>query len=64
MRAPLTSWQIWRWPAALGLLGTLGLLAALLSDGLGDWISWLSLAVPLLAVAWFVWRPRESGRIT
>lgn len=59
MSAPGSLWWIWTWPVLLGLLSTLGLLAALLSDGAGDVISWVSLAVPVVTVWWFVWRPRQ-----
>ncbi|CAM5567983.1 hypothetical protein SSTU70S_05420 [Stutzerimonas stutzeri] len=32
--------RIWRWPLVIGLLSLLGLLAGLVSDGVGDWLSW------------------------
>lgn len=39
-------------PAAIAVVSTVGLVTALVDDRLGDWISWLSLATPLAAVAW------------
>ncbi|NHW00579.1 hypothetical protein [Stutzerimonas degradans] len=39
--------RIWRWPLALGLLSLLGLLAGLVSDGIGDWLSWATLSLPV-----------------
>lgn len=39
-------------PTAVGLLSIVGLIAALTGDGWRDIISWVGLAVPVLAVAW------------
>jgi len=39
--------RIWLVPSILGLLSGVGLVAALLSDGPGDVLSWLALAVPV-----------------
>ncbi len=39
--------RVWLVPIALGLLSGVGLVAALLSDGPGDVLSWLALAVPV-----------------
>ena len=43
-------WQIWLSPVVLGVLTVFGLLAALLGIGIWHWLSWLSLAVPLVIV--------------
>ena len=43
-------WQIWGAPIMLGALTIFGLLAALLGIGVWHWLSWLSLAVPLVIV--------------
>ncbi len=39
-------------PAAIALVTFLGLVAALLGDGLFDAISWVGLLVPLLVIGW------------
>ncbi|MBV2204149.1 MAG: hypothetical protein KUL87_01910 [Pseudomonas sp.] len=39
--------RIWRWPLVIGLLSLLGLLAGLVSDGVGDWLSWATLSLPV-----------------
>ncbi|MCQ4268387.1 hypothetical protein [Stutzerimonas degradans] len=39
--------RIWRWPLVIGLLSLLGLLAGLVSDGAGDWLSWATLSLPV-----------------
>jgi hypothetical protein len=39
-------------PVALGLASAIGLLAALLSDGIGDLISWGALALPIMVAVW------------
>lgn len=54
-------WPLWGWPIAFGLLSATGLLSALFSDGWGDAWSWLALGLPVLAMAWFSWRPRPAG---
>lgn len=51
MKTPLTVRQIWGMPALLGLMSAGGLVAALLSDGIGDAVSWAALAVPVLVVS-------------
>ncbi len=38
--------RIWLWPVVIALLSILGLIAGLVSEGLGDWLSWTALAVP------------------
>ncbi len=45
-------------PLALGLASLVGLVAALLGDGLYDGVSWVGLAAPLLVVAWAALRRR------
>ncbi|MBA3594253.1 MAG: hypothetical protein H0W47_10715 [Polaromonas sp.] len=54
--------QLWGWPIAFGLLSATGLLSALFSDGWGDAWSWLALGLPVLAMAWFAWRPYTPGQ--
>ncbi|MFV0454407.1 MAG: hypothetical protein ACK5NQ_05335 [Pseudomonas sp.] len=40
--------RIWLWPVVIALLSILGLIAGLVSEGLGDWLSWAALAVPVV----------------
>lgn len=42
--------MIFRWPVALALLSTFGLLSVLLDNGVFDMLSWISLGVPLLLI--------------
>ncbi len=44
--------NIWLVPVLLALITFAGLTAALLDDGLGDWIAWLALAIPVGIGAW------------
>lgn len=46
--------RIWTAPAALGLASVVGLVAALLADGIGDVVSWLALAAPVAVIGWHV----------
>lgn len=38
--------RIWLWPVLIGVASMLGLIAGLVSEGAGDWLSWLALAAP------------------
>jgi len=51
-KRPLPLRTIFAWPLAICLLGVIGLVSALTGDGWRDAMSWLSLAVPVAAVAW------------
>ena len=55
-------WHIWTIPLILGGLSLVGLVAALVGDGLFDIVSWISLAVPLVVIGWFVGKPRQKRR--
>jgi hypothetical protein len=50
--APRTLRQIFAMPLLLGILTTIGLIAALVGDGIWDGVSWLTLAVPVAICAW------------
>jgi len=39
---------VWAYPIVLTLLSLVGLLSALIGDGVWDWVSWISLGVPAL----------------
>jgi hypothetical protein len=43
-------------PAALGLITTVGLVSALVGDGVLDTVPWALLGIPLLAMAWAICR--------
>lgn len=47
---PASVWRVFRWPLALTLLTLIGLIAALLGDGVWNVVSWLSLGVLPLAM--------------
>ncbi|WP_417509092.1 hypothetical protein [Methylophaga sp.] len=44
-----TVWQIFRMPIFIGLVSAIGLILALLGDGLLDFLSWLLLLIPVVA---------------
>ncbi len=56
MKIPLTARQIWAAPIVLGLISACGLIAALLFDGIGDVVSWIALAVPVVVAFWYAAR--------
>ena len=39
--------HIFAWPAIIAVLSTIGLLSALLGDGIWDGVSWIVLAIPV-----------------
>ncbi|MBX6743070.1 MAG: transposase [Acetobacteraceae bacterium] len=52
----------WRVPALLALASTVGLVSALLGDGIWDVLSWLALGQPLAVTAWHVGRTTWAAR--
>ncbi|WP_454761041.1 hypothetical protein [Caulobacter segnis] len=44
--------RVWAAPAAIAVVSLIGLVVALLGDGLNDWVSWIGLAVPLVVIVW------------
>lgn len=57
--------RVWTAPIYIGLVSTIGLIAALLSDGgLGDYLAWLALGIPVAVVLWFVPPRRSQKQVT
>lgn len=54
--------EIWAAPAVLAVLTCIGLIAALLADGFGDWLSWLTLGIPVATVLFFLAKRDGTGR--
>ena len=52
--------KIYRVPALLAALSIVGLLSALLADGIWDALSWLCLGAVVATAGWFV-RPRRRA---
>lgn len=54
-----SGWQIFRAPVWVGVLSVVGLLAALIGDGVFDGLSWIALGMPTALAIWYGWwRPR------
>ena len=51
--------KVWGLPLILVLLSLVGLLSALLGNGVWDVLSWATLAVPLAVVGWLGIRRRR-----
>ena len=51
---------LWTWPFVLGVLTTIGLMSALLGDGVWDALSWVTLGVPVVVCLWYGWLRREK----
>jgi hypothetical protein len=51
--------QIFYWPAVLAVITAVGLLSALLGDGVWDALSWVALACPIVATIYFVHKSRR-----
>lgn len=56
-------WQVFALPVAFGVLSAVGLVAALLGDGVWDAVSWLTLGAAVAACAHhgLPWRRRPAG---
>ncbi len=48
--------QIFAWPVVVAVLSVVGLLSALLGDGIWDGVSWVVLAVPVALYCGFIRR--------
>lgn len=54
MSAPHTPGaRLWGWPIALGVASSIGLVAALVGDGVWDAVSWAGLGLPVAVSAWY-----------
>jgi hypothetical protein len=53
---------MWGWPVVLALLTAIGLLSALLGDGVWDAASWIALGIPTAVCLWFGWRGRRASK--
>ncbi|MES2414889.1 MAG: hypothetical protein V4614_13875 [Pseudomonadota bacterium] len=53
-------WSLWGWPVAIGILSIIGLISALVGDGLWDWVSWVTLGLPVAACCWYGLR-KQAG---
>ncbi len=49
-----TFWKVWGIPVIIGIFSLIGLLTALVGDGLYDLLSWILLGIPVLIIIWFV----------
>lgn len=50
MAVPLSTRQIWGMPVVLALASAVGLLSALLGDGIWDAVSWAALGAPVAVI--------------
>jgi hypothetical protein len=55
-RSHQTLRQIFAAPLVIGILSTVGLLAALIGDNVWDAVSWVGLAIPFLLFVFFIYR--------
>ncbi|WP_416305602.1 hypothetical protein [Neptunicella sp. SCSIO 80796] len=63
MSRGLTTGQIWLRPLLFNLISLVGLISALLSDSWGDWLAWLTLGLPVLAIAYYWWGKTDKGHV-
>ncbi|ULA62188.1 MAG: hypothetical protein LZF86_10047 [Nitrospira sp.] len=53
MNRALSARQIWGMPVAVAVTSAIGLISALLDDGVWDALSWITLSAPILLSAWY-----------
>lgn len=51
--------QVFLWPMVLGAMTIIGLISALLADGVWDALSWIMLLVPVALGIWRGWLVRN-----
>jgi len=54
--------RIWLWPIVIALATAFGLVAGLVSEDVGDWLSWAALGVPVLVSLHGLRRCRPHGQ--
>ncbi len=47
--------RLWGWPIVLAVATTVGLVSALVGDGMLDAVSWIGLGLPLTVAAHHMW---------
>jgi hypothetical protein len=62
LRSHRTLRQIFAVPIVIGMLSTVGLLAALIGDGWWDGLSWATLSLPVLLYVFFFLRRPATPR--
>jgi hypothetical protein len=62
LRNHRTLGQIFALPILIGMVSTMGLIAALVGDGWWDCLSWFSLSLPILLYLFFVIRRQQAGK--
>ena len=62
LRNHRTLQQIFALPILIGILSTVGLIAALVGDGWWDGLSWATLALPVLLYLFFYFRKYATSR--
>ncbi|ULA65997.1 MAG: hypothetical protein LZF62_40037 [Nitrospira sp.] len=62
MTTGLPTSRIWGIPIAIGVVSAVGLLSALLGDGLWDALSWITLTIPIAVPLWYVVRSSAHAR--
>lgn len=48
--------RVWLWPIVIGVLSLAGLIAGLVSEGIGDWLAWAGLGVPVMLSVVLSWK--------
>lgn len=56
-----TFMQIWIFPLILGILNLLGMIFALVGDGVADILSWVLLTIPVGIATFYLSRPGSKG---
>ena len=51
-RRPTSLVRLFGAPLLIALVSLVGLVSALMGDGVADWISWAGLAIPVAVIVW------------
>ncbi|TWT14797.1 DUF4175 domain-containing protein [Reyranella sp. CPCC 100927] len=55
----MSMWRVFGVPLLLAVATVIGLISALLADGVWDALSWITLALPMVVAAWAIWLRRR-----
>ena len=55
-------WKIWGIPIILAIISMIGLITALVGDGVWDAVSWLGLGVPLAIAGWYLFKKPQVAK--
>lgn len=54
-------WKIWGIPVIIGICSAFGLVSALTGDGMFDYLSWLTLGLPVVVTVFYLLKTKKQS---